>query len=83
MTNKSRQKFKYLENEKRIQDEIKSIFHYFQRVPIKSDKTKIFLECQYPTLTQKHRFNTDEKLFESLYFASVFYILQDKNFLVT
>ena len=29
MTKKSRQKFKYHENEKRFQDEIKSIFHHF------------------------------------------------------
>ena len=29
MTKKSRQKFKYLENKKRFQGEIKSIFHHF------------------------------------------------------
>ena len=29
MTEKSRQKFKYLENENSFQDEIKSIFHHF------------------------------------------------------
>ena len=31
MTKKSRQKFKYLENKKSFWDEIKSIFHHFQR----------------------------------------------------
>ena len=29
MTEKSKQKFKYLENKKGFQDEIKSIFHHF------------------------------------------------------
>ena len=29
LTEKLRQEFKYLENEKSFQDEIKSIFHYF------------------------------------------------------
>ena len=29
MTKRSKQKFKYIENEKRLQGEIKSIFHLF------------------------------------------------------
>ena len=29
MTKKSRQKFKYLENKKSFEDEIKNIFHHF------------------------------------------------------
>ena len=37
MSKKSRQKFKYLENEKSFEDEIKSIFHYFWRT-IKANK---------------------------------------------
>ena len=38
----SRQKFKHRENEKSFQDEIKSIFHHFQRVLLK--QTKFFME---------------------------------------
>ena len=34
MTENSRQKFKHLENEKRILGEIKSIFHHFKRVSV-------------------------------------------------
>ena len=32
MTQKSRQKFEYLENKKSFQGEIKSVFHHFPRV---------------------------------------------------
>ena len=34
MTKKSRQKFKYLENEKSFYGEIKSIFHYFKGLSV-------------------------------------------------
>ena len=34
MTEKSKQKFKYLENKKSFQDEIKSIFHHFKGISI-------------------------------------------------
>ena len=37
MTKKSRQKFKYLENEKSLDDEIKRIFRDFQMAYIKKD----------------------------------------------
>ena len=38
MTKKSRQKLKYLENEKSFWDEIKSIFYHFWRVIIEVNK---------------------------------------------
>ena len=46
MNKKPRQKFKYLENEKRFSDEIKSIFHYFQRAFIEENKTILYDSCQ-------------------------------------
>ena len=46
MANRSRQKLKYLENEKSFQDEIKSIFHHFGGLSLKQI---IFLEGQSPT----------------------------------
>ena len=49
MTKNTRQKFKYLENEKSFQEEIKNIFHNFQRAVIEANKT-IFLEGESPTL---------------------------------
>ena len=52
MTKKSRQKFKYLENEKNFQDEIKSIFRHFWRAIIEANK-KHFLERESPTLKLK------------------------------
>ena len=42
MTNKSRQKFKYLENEKRFYAEVKSIFGHFSRTFIEANKTIFF-----------------------------------------
>ena len=51
MAEKSRQKFKYLENEKRFQDEIKSNFHHFQRVFIEEIKTIFFWKCESATLS--------------------------------
>ena len=42
MTKKSRQKLKYLENEKSFYDEIKSIFHHFLRAFIETNKTNFF-----------------------------------------
>ena len=49
MPKKSRQKFKYLEKEKRFWDEIKVIFLHFCRVIIEANKI-IFLEGESPTL---------------------------------
>ena len=42
MYKKSRQKFKYFENEKRFQDEINSIFHHFLRAIIEGNKRNFF-----------------------------------------
>ena len=42
MSKKSRQKFKYFENEKRFQDEINSIFHHFLRAAIEGNKRNFF-----------------------------------------
>ena len=42
MTKTSRQKFKYLENKKSFEDEIKNIFHHFQRGFIEVSKINIF-----------------------------------------
>ena len=38
MSKNSRQKFKYLENEKSFEDKIKSIFHHFGRAIIEANK---------------------------------------------
>ena len=48
MTKKSRQKLKYLENEKSFLGETKSIFHYFWRA---------FISCQKPSQTWECAFN--------------------------
>ena len=61
MIKKSRQKFKYLENEKSFQDEIKSIFHHFGRAIIEANQ-KNFLEGESPTLTNS-RGKSHEKKF--------------------
>ena len=54
MTKKSRQNFKYTENEKRMKDEIlrrnKKVFHYFYRAFIEANKNTYFLEGETPTL---------------------------------
>ena len=50
MTKKSRQKFKYVENEKSFWDEIKSIFQHFCKAIIKVNN--FFLEGESPTLKQ-------------------------------
>ena len=42
MTKKSKQKIKYVENEKSFQDEIKSIFHLFLRAFIEANKANFF-----------------------------------------
>ena len=42
MAKKPTQKFKYLENEKSFQDEIKSIFDHFERAFIEANKTIFF-----------------------------------------
>ena len=46
MTKKSRQKFKYLENEKSFQNEIKSIFNHFLRA-FSCQKLSQTLECAF------------------------------------
>ena len=43
MIKKSRQKFKYLDNEKSFYDELKSIFHQFQSAFSEANKTFFFL----------------------------------------
>ena len=53
MTKKSRQKFKYLENERDFLDEIKNIFIIFKGVPWPS-KTQVFLKGEKPTLTKRY-----------------------------
>ena len=47
MMRKSRQKFKYLEKEKSFSDEIKNIFHHFERAFIETNKTNL-LEGKSP-----------------------------------
>ena len=42
MTRKSKQKLKYLENEKSFQDEIKRIFHNFLRAFIEANEANFF-----------------------------------------
>ena len=54
MTKKSRQKLKYLENEERFYDKIKSFFIFFLRAFIKTNKAKFFLGGEIPTLI-KHK----------------------------
>ena len=55
MPKKSRQKFKYLENEKSFQDKIKSIFYQFRRAIIEAKK--FFLEGESPTLKMSKVFH--------------------------
>ena len=50
MTKKARQKFKYLQNEKSFQGEIKSIFHLFKR-PFGCQKMSQTLECAFNNAT--------------------------------
>ena len=51
MPEKSRQKFKYFENEKSFYDEIENIFHHFWRAIIKANKKiSFFLYGVSPTL---------------------------------
>ena len=50
----SSQKFKYLDNERTFQDEIKRIFHHFQRVFIEPNKKKNTLEGESPTLNSDY-----------------------------
>ena len=56
MPKKSREKFKYLLNEKSFQDEIKSIFHHFWMAIIEAKKN--FLEGESPTLRSQSDFKT-------------------------
>ena len=44
MTSKLRQKFKYLENDKSFQNEIKNIFHHFKGLSV---ATKSLIECAF------------------------------------
>ena len=53
MPKKSRQKFKYFENEKSFWDEIK-FFIIFEGLSFKQIK-KVFLEGESPTLAYKHQ----------------------------
>ena len=46
MTKKSRQKFKYLENEKSFYDEIKSIFYHFWTTIIEANTAKQLLSVE-------------------------------------
>ena len=50
ITKKSRQKYKYIKNEKSFYHEIKSIFHHFQRDFIEVNRNK-FLKGESPTLS--------------------------------
>ena len=50
MIKMSRQKFKYLENEKSFEDEMKSIFHHFKRTFIEANNKKKFSEGKSPAL---------------------------------
>ena len=54
MIDNSRQKFKYIENKKSFKDEIKSVFHHFQKDFIEANK-KIFLEGESLTLKEASR----------------------------
>ena len=49
MTRRIKNKFKYLNNEQSFSDEIKGIFHYFQRAFIEVNKES-FLEGESPIL---------------------------------
>ena len=49
MTKKSRQNFKYLENEKNFQDEGKNTFHHIYRAVIEANKKRFFVG-EKPTL---------------------------------
>ena len=60
MPKKSRQKFKYLENEKSFYDEIKSIFHQFWRAIIEANK-QFFFESESPTLIILSHSNLTQK----------------------
>ena len=51
MAKMSRQKFKYLENRKWFQGEIKSTFHNSWRAIIAANKKNFFLKGESPTLT--------------------------------
>ena len=53
ITKNSRQKLKYLENEKRFYGELKSIFHHFQRAFIETNKKNLLLEGESLTLINK------------------------------
>ena len=52
MTEESKRKFKYLNNEKNFSDEIKNIFYNFWRTIIEANKKN--LESKSPTLVQNN-----------------------------
>ena len=52
MPKKTRQKLKYIENEKSFQDEIKSTSHHFWRAIIETNNKKWFLGGESPTLSK-------------------------------
>ena len=62
MPKMSRQRFKYLENKKSFQDEIKYIFHHFWRALTETNET-IFLEGESPTLNVKNIRNINQPIF--------------------
>ena len=57
MTKKSRQKFKYLENEKSFYGEIKSIFHFFKKA-FRCQKLSQTLECAFKIYSLKIRIDS-------------------------
>ena len=64
----ARRKFKYLENEKSFQDEIKSIFHHFWRAIIEANKKN--LEGESPNLNiskTKRVFHMKQKTFSIIF----------------
>ena len=71
MPKKSRQKFKYLENEKSFSDEIKSIFDHFWRAIIEANKKKK-LEGESPTLsaTRSHSYIFEQTSVGLVYWKS-------------
>ena len=70
MTRKSRQKFTYFDNEKSLEDEIKTIFHHFLRAFIEVNKT-ILLEAESLTLKYSVVVSTKGHFLTSCKFISI------------
>ena len=51
MDKRSGQNFKYIENEKSFQDELKSVFHHFIGLSLKQINKQIYLEGESPILS--------------------------------